>query len=281
MSGRKRKAVPDGATGLLFRALLQNEPPEWAQMPFITRACALQIMRRIDANNEIVCAPGKTPYDAVYLAFGVQPNERRRVKEAIDELARNRWVTLTEDRLRAHFPDLGASRPSQSGPQADSNLDQSGFQSDSGASTVAPKSATSQEPGTEIQNQDAPTVEKRRGEEKKVEEREEERALDPMLWRAVDIGLRSEFKKHGIVFSDLTGASWGKVVYWAIDHAEACREPTSVVAAKVALGFHANQKAKLHGYPLSYLVTNSRQFYEEGQRANMTPDTYEDEEMPL
>lgn len=256
MSGKpRRRAVAAGSTGLLWRALLSAPPAEWQQLSMITRGIAAEIMRRLDASNAIVCAPGRSIHEAVFMVCGAHPNERRRIKEAVDELIAGRWATAQPGRLEVHFPDLGGTRPSVA--------------PDSNASTAALNTA---EPLMfDSESAPAESVEEKRGrgeeEERRGEGARTEEVIavwDPMVWTPTSAMLRAEFKKHGIVFTDLVGPSWTKVVNWTLDFSEAIGKPGSYVITNLALGFAKNEKARLHGYPLSYVVTNPRQFYEEG-----------------
>lgn len=270
MTPRKRKAVPDGATGLLFRALLQNEIAEWAQMPFITRACAVQLMRRLDANNEIVCAPGKTPYDAVYSVFGVQATERRRVREAIDELVAGRWMTLSSDRLTAHFPDLGGVRASFSSSKPSEPL------------------TTDAENGSAVE--ESRVEEKREEESRAPDARPTHLRWDPApipdgVFSDTDKRLRDELATHQIAFTEMVcGAKmYHSIVYWVIDHVKLLKIPVTDVIRFTAYGFAKNAKAAREGHACSWLATNPRQYFEEGKRLlmNTTAEAYDDEEHPL
>lgn len=262
MSKPRRKALAEGSTGLLWRALLSAPPAEWQQLSMITRGIADEIMRRLDASNAIVCAPGRSIHEAVFMVCGAHPNERRRVKEAVDELIAGRWATARPGRLEVHFPDVAGTRPSVG--QA------------SGASTEASNTAESHALGSEMLTSDA-VEEKRREEEEK---REEPRAVDPMLFRSIEIPLRAELRKRTIVWTELIGPNWNRVVNWFIDFSPAIAKPSSYVIEMAVLGFWSNEKARLAGYPMSYMLTNPRQFYEAG--IAIAGDThFENEEAPF
>jgi hypothetical protein len=273
MTAQPRRRVAVDA--MPWRPLLSDPGAEWQQLSSLTRGIAAEVMRRLDKDRAITCAAGRSVADAVCMAIAAHPKERGRVAKAISELEAGRWVTLSEGRLVAYFPDLNVDRPEpqndRSGVGDTTETPRSGdgqaserHRSGIGAATDSPRSGNSDErkSSESPESQHGSRVEKSRVEES----REDACARDPdppgELGREVgrlQRAIKAELGDRGAP-ANLTGSDWSEVATW-------CRSmvtPTRSLAdvhAHLARGFASDPKAAKAGWSPRYLATNPNEYF--------------------
>lgn len=249
MSGPVRK--------LVWRKLASDPTPEWQQLPILTRGVADEIMRRLDPENGIDCSDGVDPHEAVCMVTGAHPRERRRVREAIDELVRGRWLVLHGRRWLAFFPDLGKTRPSSE--RATPGRD--------GAATEQRRSnpLTTQTPTDEINSANTHEThtdstlrreEKRREEESRGEETrapegpvESRSRVVEALRREADRAFRATGRKPPPWFGHLDSPGWHELAKWLGEYPN-----PMLAAAKLGENFALDAKAEGEGWPPWFVV---------------------------
>jgi hypothetical protein len=162
---------------LAWRKLLSNPPAEWQRMPMVTRGIGNEVLRLLDSDGEIECS-GEEPWAVVCRITGAHPNERRRVRDALDELVREGFLDVIEGSrgrvIVGRLPDLAARRKVRPASAGDaSSVHPVGVQS---ASTEHPPSIQSASGASDFvdnpaQPLNSASVEKRREEEKREEEK--------------------------------------------------------------------------------------------------------------
>lgn len=104
----------------VWRKLLSNPPPDWQRLPLLTRGVGNEILRALDAEGEIECGT-EDPMAVVCRVTAAHPKERRRVREAVEELVAEGWLTIDvvggRSVIRGHLPDL-ATRKRKATPRA-------------------------------------------------------------------------------------------------------------------------------------------------------------------
>ena len=92
---------------LPWRKLYCDPRSSWTRLPLLTRGVGDELLRASDDDGRIVL-DGEAPAQVVYRLLAVHPMERRRVREALDELVLAGWVTLTRDAITVH---VGEAQP--------------------------------------------------------------------------------------------------------------------------------------------------------------------------
>lgn len=176
-------------SGFTWRKLLLSPPPEWQRLALLTRGVGDELLRALDANNEIDCG-AEDAIGVVCRITGAHPKERRRVREAIEELEREGFIDLVSEGgrnlIRGHLPDVAPGRrrareaPRTSTSRA-SDVHQPCTSEDGAVPGACPERAhtppASGPNPAQLLNTDP--VEKRREEERREEERE--RARDGVI----------------------------------------------------------------------------------------------------
>lgn len=95
-----------------WRKLLSNPPPEWQRLSLITRGVGNEILRALDSDGRIDCG-NEDVASCVCRILGAHPKERKRIREAIDELVAEGFLSIESgavNTLSGHLPDLAGGR---------------------------------------------------------------------------------------------------------------------------------------------------------------------------
>lgn len=186
---------------LTWRQLLSNPPSAWQRLSLLTRGVGDELLRALDGNGELDCGRDD-PFAVVCRITGAHPRERRRVREAIDDLIRERFLVLIdrggERVLRGQLPDLSTGRapleasprPTQSEPESDPKRTQSEPEPDVKLTRSEPEVASN---SSESFNVDPESREEERREENRRGEESERRAREAPLFTPAAI-VESEYE---------------------------------------------------------------------------------------
>lgn len=135
-----------------WRQLLTNPPSNWQRLTLLSRGVGDEVLRALDSDGEIQCG-GESPAVVVCRLTAAHPRERRRVAEALDELAHAGFLSIANGVIRGHFPDL-AARPKKtaSAPEASAESTRSEHDADPESTRSEPEASvnpTRSQPGVE------------------------------------------------------------------------------------------------------------------------------------
>lgn len=92
---------------LPWKKLFCDPRSSWTRLSLLTRGVGDELLRASDDDGRIVL-DGEAPAQVVYRLLAVHPLERRRVREALDELAIAGWLTITTAAIHVH---VGEAQP--------------------------------------------------------------------------------------------------------------------------------------------------------------------------
>ena len=81
-----------------WHKLYKQVSPSFAQLPLVTRAIAWEILRLADEQGQI-CLGHRSPVDAIAFMVGATKGDRRMLRRAIDELAADGYLHVTDGHL--------------------------------------------------------------------------------------------------------------------------------------------------------------------------------------
>lgn len=167
------------ARKLAWRKLLSDPPSAWMRLPVITRGVGDEILRAVDSSGEIDCGT-EPPEKVVCRLTAAHPRERRRIVEAVAELAAAGFVRIEARGLGAVLaivmPDLSLARAPSKASRPDGNHARSGREADVERTWSGPEANVERtRSGPEVEPNHAEAfnsgpVEEKREEEKRTEE---------------------------------------------------------------------------------------------------------------